>query len=247
MVSGLRVKVMALFLLASLLPLGSIGLLSLHTANSAMTDMVLDQLENVANDKSALLEKWIAERKADLQELAGSSILRSMRASEIEPYLRLVAEKYRVYKGFVVATREGEVVLATFSYPYRNVQREKWFRYAVRGDVYLSSDIHRPPDGKDSAFLVAAPVAGEGGAVSECYLVNREGVFLAHKDPRRILRESIAKSGSFRSLSSKESREEVYTDYRGVKVLGTYGTYPARTGILWWNRTVMRRLRVWTG
>ena len=56
MISRLHVKVMALFLLALLLPLG-VGFFSLHTADSAIIRMVLNQLENVANDNPVEVDR----------------------------------------------------------------------------------------------------------------------------------------------------------------------------------------------
>ena len=46
------------------------------------------------------------------------------------------------------------------------------------------------------------------------------GTFLAHKEPRRILHENIARSESFAQLFGADQSRPVYTDYRGIPVLG---------------------------
>jgi two-component system, NtrC family, sensor kinase len=50
--------------------------------------------------------------------------------------------------------------------------------------------------------------------------VNREGTFLAHKEPRRILRENIAQSESFKNIFNEAQDRITYIDYRGIEVMG---------------------------
>ena len=69
---------MCLFLLSTLIPLGLVGGFSVKTAEDLIAKMVSSQLENVIDDKVAILERWLVERKADILVVAGSSILRSM-------------------------------------------------------------------------------------------------------------------------------------------------------------------------
>ncbi len=58
---------------------------------------------------------------------------------------------------------------------------------------------------------------GESG---ECYLVDQSGTFLAHQEPKRIFRENIAQSESFAFALGSHQPKTIYTDYRGVEVLG---------------------------
>ena len=58
------------------------------------------------------------------------------------------------------------------------------------------------------------------GTIGECYLVDRDGRFLAHKDPHRILTENISQSDSFRKIFEKTDHKSTYLDYRGIEVLG---------------------------
>jgi signal transduction histidine kinase len=50
--------------------------------------------------------------------------------------------------------------------------------------------------------------------------VNREGTFLAHKDPGRILTENIAQLESYKNIFGTKTRGVIYTDYRGIEVIG---------------------------
>jgi two-component system, NtrC family, sensor kinase len=243
LVNNLQIKVGILFLLVALIPLGIVGAFSIKTAEDIITNMVSNELENVATDKAALLERWLSERRVDLQVVAGSSILKQMDAEQITPYLKLVQEKYGVYEGFVVISSEGAVVVDSWGGHVHNTE-EPWYEETMAGKPYLSP-IFFNPDSKQSVFRVSAPVVGDAGTVKgvvcaavgtrtilsiilrvqlgqtgECYLVNGSGTFLAHKEPRRILTENIAQSGSFKKIFGSPDHGKIYDDYRGIEVLG---------------------------
>ena len=239
----LRSKVMLIFLALTLAPLLVIGYFSFHFSEELTISMVVRQLENVAEDKSALLEGWLGERMADMSIVAETSLLQSMDPDRIEPYLDLLREKYGVYKELVVVSETGSVVATSPGKP-KNLENNHYASYRVRKDLFVS-DITYAHNENESSFLIAAPVTGPDGSLSgtvygrvgtkkiilfvlkvslgttgECYLVDRDGRFLAHKDPPRILTENISQSDSFRKIFEKTDRKSAYLDYRGIEVLG---------------------------
>jgi len=234
---------MILFSLFALVPLCAVGLFSMRTAEEVILKMAGNQVEQLARDKEALLERWISERKADIAVLAGSSILSSADLEAMGAYLRLVKENYRVYSGIAVVGGDGGLIYATPGGPPLP-ELGAWFEEARRGRLYMS-DIRFDPEVPQSFFHIAAPLGndpdkverivcatvGTGailsavlsislGETGECYLVNREGMFLAHKEPRRILTENIAQSESFRNIFSERRKRITYVDYRGIEVIG---------------------------
>jgi len=107
---SLRVKVMLLFLVLALAPLAGIGWFSIRTAEQMVASMMIRQLENVAADKVAILERWLDERKADLMVMAGTSLVKSMDPEQMAPYLDLIREKYGVYRELAVVSAAGDLV-----------------------------------------------------------------------------------------------------------------------------------------
>lgn len=239
----LQLKVVLLFVLVALVPLSIMGVLAMVTAEELIRTRVTNEIEHVAADKAALLERWISERKADLEVVAGSSVLSSLDPAQIAPYLELVRNRYRVYRNIIIVSREGTVVYGSSSRTF-NPQDEAWCRDSLAGKPYLS-DIAFDPDQKESFFRISMPLGEPTGAVTgvvcatvgtntilslilrvslgetgECYLVNREGAFLAHKEPKRILTENIAQSESFKNILNAGKRQLTYIDYRGIEVLG---------------------------
>jgi len=234
---------MMLFFLLALIPLSMVGAFSIKTAEELIINMVTNQLENVADDKVALLERWFSERKADLQVVAGSSILKSMDPSLIGPYLNLVGINYKVYKKLVVLSPDGAIVFNSRGH-LDDPERTDGNNYSMVENLYIS-DVMLHPEEKESVFWIASPIRGDGGQVKgmlsatvgtstilfmvlkvalgktgECYLVDKNGTFLAHKEPRRILTENIAQSESFKNIFGKKDPKRIYDDYRGIEVLG---------------------------
>jgi signal transduction histidine kinase len=234
---------MLLFLLSALVPLSIVGAFSIRTAEELITTMVSNQLENVADDKAALLDRWMSERKSDLNVVAGSSILQSMDPERIAPYLQLVMENYKVYKRFVVLSGDGKLIFDSSGKTAIDI-REQWYRHSSDGRLY-TSDIFLDPHAHESVFHVSAPIVDSPGQVKgvtcatvgtqailsmiltvslgetgECYLVDREGTFLAHNDPNRILADNIAQSESFKKIFGAKGLKKIYTDYRNIEVLG---------------------------
>jgi two-component system, NtrC family, sensor kinase len=239
----LKTKLVLLFLALALAPLAIIGGFSIHITEDLIVNLVLRQLENVASDKAAILERWMGERNADLQVIAGTSILKTMDAGSIAPYLALIHHHYGVYKDLTVVNAAGEIVSSTHGTQI-TVEPGQWNRLTAEAPLF-QSDITYLPNETESTFHIAAPIHDDGGVrgtvygtvgthniiytilnvalgeTGECYLVDINGTFLAHKEPHRILTENISQSESFKNMFGAHDRKKPYLDYRGIQVLGT--------------------------
>ncbi|MGA1825204.1 MAG: hypothetical protein ACMUIP_11140 [bacterium] len=71
--NNFQIKVQVLFLFVVLVPLCIVAFF-IRTAQELIVNMPSNQLENVTDNKVALLERWISERNADLRAVASSSI-----------------------------------------------------------------------------------------------------------------------------------------------------------------------------
>jgi signal transduction histidine kinase len=237
----LKTKLVFLFLVLALVPLGIIGMFSLNTTEALIENLVLRQLENVASDKAAILERWVEERKQDMQVIAATSLLKSMDPKVIAPYFELVQTHYGVYNDMTVASSENKIVFSTQATdPIADI-----IDWATGPEALVLSPITYLPREKESTFRIAAPIFDKGnrigtvfgtvgtnkiitiilqaalGKTGECYIVDKNGIFLAHKEPRRILTENISQSESFKNIFESRDRKRTYLDYRDIEVLGT--------------------------
>jgi two-component system NtrC family sensor kinase len=247
----LHFKLAIAFLLASLLPLGIVSFYAIHTADDLIQSIVTNQLENVAAEKQQLLQRWIAERQADLEVAVNSRAVKSLDPRSIEAQFQLMQIQYKVYPRLVVAGADGKTIYDSYRAggPAEGSERP-WFRQAISGQRYMSP-VHLEAEGRESVFQLAAPILGENdrpkaaacltvsteavrhavlqvslGATGECYLVDRSGTFLAHQDPARILKSNIASSESFTHIFLDRTANPLYTDYRGISVLGASRAIP---------------------
>ena len=143
----LQSKVILVFLALTLAPLLILGYFSFHFSEKLITCMVVSQLENVAEDKAALLEGWLGERMADVTMVAETSLVQSMDPDRIGPYLDLIREKYGVYKELVVVSGTGGLIAASPEEP-RDLEHNHYTQYRVRKDLFVS-DITYAHDEKE--------------------------------------------------------------------------------------------------
>ena len=242
--NNMQVKLVLFFFAFALVPLCATGAFSVRTAEDLILSMADNEIRHVAVDKAVLLERWISERKADIEVVAGSSILQSSDPVSISSYLDLVMNRYMAYREISIVSREGTILCTSGWAGPAGSKAEDWFVVPLAGSLYMS-DIYFNPDRKESFFRIAAPLPDGRGGVSgvvcatvgtytilsiilrvslgetgECYLVNREGTFLAHKEPGRILAQNIAQSESFKNIFNTDRGKRTYIDYRGIEVIG---------------------------
>jgi two-component system, NtrC family, sensor kinase len=241
---NLQTKLMFIFLMVALIPITAVGVFSIKTTEQLIVNMVIRQLQNIAVDKVAILERWLSERKADMLVMSGTSILKSMEPEIIAPYLDLIQKNYGVYKKHTVVSSNGDIAFSSYEGKI-DTDIQSVYTGNIKGNLYLSNISH-PPEEEESTFHIAAPIIDDDGnikgtvygsvgtskiiyfilnvslgATGECYLVDKDGTFLAHKEPRRILKENISQSDSFKNIFGQRDRHKTYLDYRGIEVLGT--------------------------
>ena len=110
---ALKTKLILLFLVLALFPLAVVGVFSINTTESLIENLVLRQLENIATDKAAILERWVEERKQDMQVIAGTTLVKTLEPALIAPYLELIQKHYGVYTNISVLSEKNDLILST--------------------------------------------------------------------------------------------------------------------------------------
>ncbi|MBN1905339.1 MAG: HAMP domain-containing protein [Deltaproteobacteria bacterium] len=238
---NLKNKLVFLFLVLAVVPPLVFGIFSIKTTEAVINNLLSRQIENIAADKAVILERWLQERKQDMQVIAGTSIVKSMEPALMAPYLDLVRDQYNVYNDISIFSDKNEPVYSTGDYPQGP---EIAVADSDHQDSLAAPQVKYLPEEKESTFQLIAPVYENGqkigsvlgtvgthniisiilhvslGETGECYLVDRNGTFLAHKEPWRILSENISHSGSFKNTFGPGERKNIYRDYRNIEVLG---------------------------
>ena len=137
-IHSLQFKLALGILLVSLVPLAVVGVFSARTADQLIEGIVSNQLENVASDKQQMLQRWVGERRADLEVVAASPLVETMDPSSIAPYLKVVQDRYQVYRRFVITGLDGKVVYDSIADGPKDSSREVWYQAGMRGQRYIS-------------------------------------------------------------------------------------------------------------
>lgn len=241
----MQTKLMLLLSIVILVPLCAVAAFSIQTAEKIILHLATNHIEHAVTDKAALLERWVSERKSDIQVLAGSSsILSLMSPDQIGSYLESIKRQYKVYRDITIVSTDGACITCGPGKP-SPFEGDSWIRESLEGRLYMS-DIQLDRDQAESFFRISAPLLDKSelvagalvatvgtrailsavlglslGKTGECYLVSGDGTFLAHKEPERILSQNIAQSKSFKNIFSTQRERITYVDYRGVEVIGS--------------------------
>jgi methyl-accepting chemotaxis protein len=187
-----------------------------------------------------------------------SSALESGRYAEAAKLLPALEKAYGAFKGITLVNARGEVVaLSDPAWAARpgfkgNSAGEEWFKAAISGAARMS-DVSHSPMLNAPVLQIGAPVKdaagrvigvlhaelpwedfekivadGKEGETGYSYLVNRDGVVLAHPKKEKILRESLLKNEN-RDLAAivekmvrgEEGQAGRYS-YEGVEKLVSY-------------------------
>ncbi len=245
---SLRAKLLVLVFAAAFIPLIMVTFTSLRYAEQITKSILYTHLHSITQNKARAIARWLSERTTDVRVVADSRALRSMDVHEIDSHLESIKAHYLDYKRIVLVDPRGEVVADTAD-RRENYRDTDWFQEAIEHSGYMSDVFWE--DGK-LVFLIAVAVAKDApvgvlcefidleylsnlasdmalGKSGESYLVNRDGVIIAHKDKQRILKDVVANFELLMQLSESGTGLEVYRNYRGAQVMGAQTWIPQQT------------------
>jgi two-component system NtrC family sensor kinase len=203
-------------------------------------DITYSHLNSITQNKSKAIARWVVERITDVRIMADSKALYSMDAYEIDKHIESMKVHYLDYKRTLLVDSQGNIIADT-STKKENYRNKDWFQEAMNQGEYISDAFW---DKDELMFLIAVAVnkdrrpigvlcefiglqylndfatditLGESG---ESYLVNKNGLIIAHKDKKRILGNKIIDLELLMQSSEGSKKLKVYQNYLGVEVMG---------------------------
>jgi anti-anti-sigma regulatory factor/HAMP domain-containing protein len=203
--SGIQGRLTLFALLIVLLSSAAVSMVAFYHAREALYAQMGDAIREIAAATGADVERFLAERTADIRVIARSSVLTSPKATtaEKEAFLRLIEESYEgVYKAIYLTDATGQIVAAT-DRTRRSQADQEWFKQASQNQLYLS-DVHYQLSLQEVVVTVAMPILApdykvvgvvavhlraqtlfdvvgtrQVGETGELFLVNQEGQIVA--------------------------------------------------------------------
>jgi two-component system NtrC family sensor kinase len=238
--SSLRSKLLFFVFLVAFVPLIIVTVISLRYTEQITKSILYAHLHVITQTKAKAIARWISERTTDVRVIADSRALKSMDASDIEKFLGSMKTHYLDYKRIVLVDSQGKIIADT-SDIQENYLNTEWFRKTMEQKEYISDVFWQ---GNELMFLIAVAIIKDRqpvGVVCEfiglqylvnlatdmslgksggSYLVDKNGVIIAHKDKERILKDKIIDLNLLSQFPESESELKIYQNYRGVDVMG---------------------------
>jgi signal transduction histidine kinase len=231
---------------------------ALNGFTAVMFRTISNNLTQTASDKAARINQWIYERTLDMKGIGGVEAVRQAvgdrrRIPEAAQFLRLIKHNYGYYDEICIADPSGARLITTREGAAVGTPCPH-FSYSLSGGVTVSDVQVIPPDTEPTMYL-AMPIgtAASGvlvaridlrqldsitqdihiGRTAEAYLLNPQGYFITGSkfEPGVRLRRKVDTKG-FRDCLKNHKGVDIYPDYRGEMVLGSYVYMPGRNWCL---------------
>jgi len=250
---NLRVKLLFFVFTVAFVPLFIVTFISLRYSEQVTKSILYAHLHSLTQNKAKAISRWLSERITDVRVIADSKALKSMEAHEIESFLESMKSHYLDYRRIVLIDIRGRIKADTADRK-GNYRKADWFQKTIEQGEYISDVFW---ESGELMFLIAVAVVKEKpvgvlcefiglqylsefasdmalGESGESYLVDKNGMIIAHKERQRILRDRIDNFDLLKNLAEYGTTPEVYRNYRNIEVLGVQTWVPRQgaTGFL---------------
>jgi diguanylate cyclase (GGDEF)-like protein len=245
-----------------------------------LTEHILEGIINENSRKNAelyseFIGNWFSERMREIDVYANTPLVRTVDWDSMEPYLKTeVEKKLGIYDHFMVADASGNYN-TTLKRNVGNVSDREYFKAAMEGRVLVSNPIISRSTG-NPITAVTAPIRNDDGKIegvmvgtinliklssiienlkynypnSYSYIVDKNGLIVAHPHIEYILKENITvKSDAISEETSKASAEMLKNDegatvysHRNAANMNYYHIIPNTDG---WKLVIIIPVNYW--
>ena len=237
---GIMFKVLVMILTICILESLLLTIMSERLTGSILENMTIENSKKNAELYSEFIGNWLGERMREINMYANSPVIRTMDWNNIEPYLRQeVKEKLDVYDHFMVAELNGNYS-TTLRRNVGNVSDREYFKHVMEGKTVVSNPLISKSTGKPAA-IIASPILDDNGKIkgvmagavnliklsriiedlkynypnSYSYIVDKEGLIIAHPREELILQQNIIKESDIITKNVAQASAEILTNDQG--------------------------------
>lgn len=135
--------------------IGAVATVSYFGVRQLILENIKQNALNSVQAEASEIDRWLATRKAEVETIASTPILRSMDWSPIKPYLEREVQRSRNFTSFALITADG--TFQSSNEGQGNVSDRRHFQQAMAGKVYVSDPlISRATD--LPIIAIAAPI-----------------------------------------------------------------------------------------
>ncbi|MFP4575190.1 MAG: response regulator [Coleofasciculus sp.] len=119
--------------------IGAVATVSYFGVRQLILENIKQNALNSVQAEASEIDRWLATRKAEVETIASTPILRSMDWSQIKPYLQREVQRSRDFTSFSLIRADG--TFQSSNEGEGNVQDRQHFQQAMAGQVYVSDPL----------------------------------------------------------------------------------------------------------
>jgi two-component system cell cycle response regulator len=207
------------------------------------------QLTEKLNLQALYINRWLDERTADIDQIAGREDVRAFNKVNMQSDFTTFIKNQSEFADLGFVDMSGNVVLSAMN-PQTpiNVKNQAYFQEAVKGNAYIS-DVIFPRITGESLIVFSAPVYNKSneliglifgslklrtihrtlqsvhfGSSGEQYLIDPSGTLIteARSDVRNTYGRDKIDTEILKRARNDSNDDSIYMNYRGEEVLGSY-------------------------
>jgi methyl-accepting chemotaxis protein len=154
--NSLRTRLMAYFLLLSVIPMAIIGVISYVQSQNALVSRIKTDLQNQTSLQGTMISTFLSEREDNMVVLAGTARVRTLDPAQAINAIDQYYKQWKVYENIGLYDLTGNSVYRTDKTSI-NVADRDYFKNALDGKTSFSEPVVSKATG-NIVFVVASPV-----------------------------------------------------------------------------------------
>lgn len=179
---SLKYKFLVPTLMIIMMGMGTISVFAHIKAKKALSDIIEDEIDNVAETISNSMSTWLYNRRLDMGNWSQQGVYRKALLTSFlgvtardfaTTQLNRIKNDYGYYKNILLADAAGNIIAtACADYkPRANVSEDLFFKEALKGKVYMSDKVLKDRTDGGLVFIISAPVKDKGVVAGVLYSV----------------------------------------------------------------------------
>lgn len=169
--------------------MGFFAFFAFARAKSVFTQVIIEEIDNVAETTVLAMTSWIKDRKIDIenwsqQKLYASALHPTFLGETARTFARLqllkIKENYGYYEeiGIVDATGKCIVKSGNNLISAVNVKNQKYFQEAMKGKVHVSEEVVKSRLTGNLVFMISSPIMENGKVTGVCLGILKADAFI---------------------------------------------------------------------
>lgn len=154
---GNRQAVLLPILALTTIAVGAVALISYQLVRELILQQIREKALLEVQQSTAEIDNWLGTRKAELETIASTPIVRSLKWSAAGSYLKSEVARLKEFEVFLLAYPNGSFYNTDIGLAPVNIKDRDYFQKAISGKIYVSDPVTGRTSGK-SLVPIGIPV-----------------------------------------------------------------------------------------